>query len=151
MLRPTESPVVFLQQLGRGLDEAFNLPATPASEGARQPADDPNGHLQLTRLADRDHDLADTDIRRRSARCGYAVQPLRSQQRKVGARITTGDRRLHGRCGARDLDGVLMLEDVVRGQHEIVRPDDAAGRPAAAGIDAHHARAESRDHLSDVA
>src|SRR5438876_278758 len=51
------------QQLGGHLDEAFDLPAPPASEGAREPADDPNGCLQLTSLADREHDVADTDIR----------------------------------------------------------------------------------------
>ena len=139
------------QQLGGRLDKAFSLPAPPASERARQPADDPNRHLQLTRLTDREHDLAHTDVRGPSARCRHAIQPLGSQQRKVGARITTGDRRFHGRGGPRHLDGVLLLESVVRGQDEIVRPDDAAGRPAATGIDAHHARAESPHEISDVA
>ena len=44
-----------------------------------------------------------------------------------------------------------MLEDVIGGENEIVRPDNAGGRPATTGIDPHDAWAEAPDEIRDVA
>ena len=77
-------------------------------------------------------------------------QAVGLQKGEVRPGIATCDGGLDRSTAGAHLDGVVALDDVVGGQHEIVAPHDPGGGPATAGVDANDTGSRSIEDGTDV-
>src|SRR5256884_7329094 len=135
---------------GVGLDQMLDLAAPPAAPRRRDGADGAEGCLETARPADRQHDLSRLEVVDLGAWQRRRGQAVDLEQCQVGCRDAAYQRRLRALLVNDHLDIVLLLDDVVCGQHESAIPDDAGARAAPAGVDPDHALAGFLDQFSDV-
>ena len=70
---------------------------------------------------------------------------------EVGAAVPTDNSCLDGCRGTGHQNGVGILDHMIGGQHQVVGPDDAGGRPPPACLDPDDAGSQTRDQLSNLA
>src|SRR4029077_16808174 len=107
--------------------------------------DCPECRLQAAGAADRQDDLSRLqvfDLGTGHGRCGQAFD---LEQGQVGRRVAPDQRCLGALVVNHDLDLILLLDDVVGGQHEAAIPNDAGAGAPTTSVDPDYALARFLD------